>query len=1065
MNIKAFINRPIFSIGVAIFIVLFGIISIFSIPVELYPNIAPPVVRVTTKYPGASADAIQKSVIVPLEEAINGVENMLYMTSAASNSGEATISIFFEQGTDADMATVNVQNRVSIGSGTLPAEVVQMGVVTQKQQPSILRSFAIYSPNQTYDENFIGNYFNINIKPVIERLKGVASVNSFGANYGMRIWLKPDVMAQYKLIPSDITTVLKEQNIEIPAGSFGENADQVFQYTMKYSGRKQSVEEFKNLVIRSLDDGEVLRIKDVARVELGQDSYKFAAMANGVPGASAMIYQTAGSNGTKLNLQLDDLFEEIQANMPPDMKIITMRNTNSFLFASIEEIIETLILAIVLVFFVVYFFLQDFKATLIPTISIIVSLIGTFVFILAADFTLNLVTLFALVLVIGTVVDDSIVVVEAVQARFEQGYTSAYKATYDAMGGLISALFTTSLVFMAVSIPVSFMSGTTGTFYRQFGLTMAVAVGISFVVSIILSPALCAIMLKPNSSEKKGSRITSQVRKTYTAGFKSLLNRYAKGVGFFIRRRWVVHGALILSVVLLVFFVKTTKQGFVPKEDTGNFIIDVTAPPGTSLDETREIVSEVYQSIHDIPQIDNFVTEIGWGFISGVSVNSGTFFVIMKDWDEREGEENSRDAVIKEVYKRTAHIKAASIFVIPPGMIPGYGGGGGFEFQVQDRQGVDIQTLAKTTQSFLAKLRERPEIEIAYSSYNTNYPQYVVDVDAAKCKRAGVSPKEVLSVLGDYYGGYYASNFNRFSKVYKVMIQAEPDLSKNKETLDNIYVRIGDDMAAISQFVTLTKVYDPVELRRFNMYNSIPVNGAIAEGYSSKDAILAIKEVAQGYMPKGYGIEFSGITREEEKDDNTTAIVFAICIIFIFVLMSMLYESYFIPMAIILSVPFSLLGSFLLANALGLENNIYLQLGLIMIIGLQAKTAILLTEYATQCRQAGMSIKQAVFFAAKVRLRPILMTALTMVFGMFPLLFASGVGANGSRTLGAGVVGGMIVGVFALLFIVPVLFIIFQTLQEKFKPVTLVKSEDRMIQQELGSLKNVNQIVYEIHEA
>jgi HAE1 family hydrophobic/amphiphilic exporter-1 len=1052
MNIKMFISRPIFSIGIAIFIVLFGILSLFSIPIELYPNIAPPVVKVTTKYPGASADAIQKSVIVPLEEAINGVENMLYMTSAASNSGEATISVFFEQGTDADMATVNVQNRVSIGSGTLPAEVIQMGVVTQKQQPSILRSFAIYSPNKTYDENFVTNYLNINIKPVIKRLKGVAGLETFGANYSMRIWLKPDVMAQYKLIPSDITAVLKEQNIEIPAGALGENANQVFQYTMKYSGRKRSISEFENLVIRSLDNGEVLYIKDVARVELGKDTYKFAAKANGIPGASAMIYQTAGSNGTELNLKLDKLFEEIQNDMPEDMKIITMRNTNSFLFASIAEIIETLIIAFILVFLVVYFFLQDFRATLIPTISIVVSLLGTFIFIFAVGFTLNLITLFALVLVIGTVVDDSIVVVEAVQARFEEGYTSAFKATHDAMNGLVSALFTTSLVFMAVSIPVSFLGGTTGTFYRQFGLTMGVAIGFSLVVSIVLSPALCAMMLRPNPKEGEGNKIAARVRKSYNSSFNTILNRYSAGVNLFIRKKWLVLSTIVLSFALLLFFMKTTKQGFVPNEDTGNFLIDVSTAPGNTLEQTNAIISEVYDAIHDIPQIDNIVIESGWGFISGVSVNSGAFFVVLKDWSEREGDENSRAAIIKDVYKRVAHIKAANIFVIPPGMIPGYGNGGGFEFQVQDRQGVDIQTLSSTTKEFIAKLNDRPEIAMAFSSYNTNYPQYLVDVDAAKCKRAGVSPKEVLSVLGDYYGGYYASNFNRFSKVFKVMIQADPNSTKDKESLDNIFVRIGDKMAAISQFVTLKKVYDPVVIRRFNMYNSIPVNGAIAKGYSSQDAIFAIKEVMSQSLPKGYGIAFSGITREEEKSSNTTTIVFVICIIFIFVLMSMLYESYFIPMAIILSVPFGLLGSFLFANLLGLENNIYLQVGLIMLIGLLAKTAILLTEYASQCRQAGMSIQQAAFFAAKVRLRPILMTALTMVFGLLPLLFASGAGANGTRTLGAGVVGGMIIGVLALLFIVPALFIIFQKLQERFTSTDTKLSVDPLIIKEIERL-------------
>lgn len=1052
MNIKMFISRPIFSIGIAIFIALFGIISLFSIPIELYPNIAPPVVKVTAKYPGASAEAIQKSVIVPLEEAINGVENMMYMTSQASNSGEATISIFFEQGTDADMATVNVQNRVSIGSATIPAEVIQMGVVTQKQQPSIVRSFAVYSPNKTYDANFLTNYLNINVKPEIRRIKGVAGLETNGANYSMRIWLKPNVMAQYKLIPSDITAVLKEQNIEIPAGTLGENSDQVFQYTMKYKGRKRTVDEFENLVIRSLSDGEVLRIKDVARVELAQDTYKYYTSANGCPGASAMIYQVAGANGTVLNLKLEKLFEEIQENMPPDMKIITMRNTNSFLFASIHEIIETLVVAFILVFLVVYFFLQDFRATLIPTISIIVSLLGTFIFIYSVGFTLNLITLFALVLVIGTVVDDSIVVVEAVQARFEQGYTSAFEATKDAMNGLISALFTTSLVFMAVSIPVSFMAGTTGTFYRQFGLTMGVAVGFSLLISLVLSPALCAMMLRPNPKEGEGNKIAARVRKSYNSSFNAIQKRYSNGIGVFIRKKWLVLGTIVVSFALLLFFMQTTKKGFVPNEDTGNFLIDVTAAPGVSLEKTNAIMDEVYAAVRSIPQIDNVVFDTGYGFISGVSVNAGAFYVVLKDWSDRIGEENSRDVIIQEVYKRTAHIKEANIFVIPPGMIPGYGDGGGFEFQVQDRQGVDIQILSKTTNEFIAKLNERPEIAMAFSSYNTNYPQYEVDVDAAKCKRAGVSPKEVLSVLGDYYGGYYASNFNRFTKVFKVMIQADPNATKDKESLDDIFVRIGDKMAAISQFVTLKKVYDPVVIRRFNMYSSIPVNGAIAKGYSSQDAIFAIKEVMHESLPKGYDIAFSGITREEEKSSNTTAVVFVMCIVFIFVLMSMLYESYFIPMAIILSIPFGLLGSFLFARLLGLENNIYLQVGLIMLIGLLAKTAILLTEYASQCRQAGMSIQQAAFFAAKVRLRPILMTALTMVFGMLPLLFASGATANGTRTLGAGVVGGMILGVLALIFVVPALFIMFQKWQERFKIANTKLKTDPLIIQEVERL-------------
>ena len=1053
MNIKTFVDRPILSIGISIFIVLFGLISVMLLPVELYPNIAPPAVSVSTSYPGASAEAIQKSVIAPLEESINGVENMMYMTSSASNSGKANITVYFKQGTDPDMAAVNVQNRVSIGSGTLPSEVTKIGVTTQKEQPSTLRSFALLSPNGTYDEVFIANYIAINIKPAIQRIQGVASQVIFGGNYSMRIWLQPDVMAQYKLVPSDIAAVLAEQNIEMATGSFGETSGQVFQYTMKYSGRKQSIQEFENLVIRTLEDGEMLYLKSIATIELGKDSYSFAGKVNGAPGVPSMIYQTSGSNATDINLQIDELFKSIEANMPDDLEIITIQNTNDFLFASIDAVVISLILAIILVFLVVYVFLQDFRATLIPTICIIISLIGTFAFLNVAGFSLNLLTLFALVLVIGTVVDNAIVVVEAVQARFDGGYKSAYKATIDAMGGLTTALFTTTLVFMAVFIPVSFMGGTTGVFYTQFGLTMAVSVGISFINSITLSPALCAIMLKPNPAPGEGSKIAESVRNTYNKTYNAMLIRYTKGAMFFIKRKWLAWASLVICIGLLGYFMTNTKQGFVPNEDTGLFFVDVSTSPGNTLDQTTIILNEVYESIKDIPQFETCAQVAGFGIISGTSVNSGMFMVSLKHWNERKGDENSISAVIQEVYARTAHIKAARIFATPPGMIPGYGEGGGFEFHTQDMQGVDIRTLYNTTQAFLAKLNQRPEIGMAYSSYNVDYPQYVVDVDAAKCKRAGVSPAEVLSVLGGYYGGSYASNFNRFSKVYRIMIQADPSMRKNKESLNNVFVRVNGEMAPISQFITLTKVYDPVELRRFNMYGSISVNGSVAPGYSSQDAIKAIKEVAATDLPRGYGIDFSGMTREEEEGGNNTAMIFGICIIFIFVLMSMLYESYFIPLAVILSIPFGLLGSFLFANVMGMENNIYLQVGLIMLIGLLSKTAILLTEYASQCRSAGMSIKESAFFSAKVRMRPILMTALTMIFGMLPLMFATGVGANGNSTIGAGAVGGMVIGTLALLFIVPALFVIFQTLQEKVKPIQFVEPTDPMIIDELKLIK------------
>ncbi len=1054
MNIKTFIDRPILSIGISIFTVLLGLIALVTLPIEQYPSIAPPAVNVTTTYTGASADAIQKSVIAPLEEAINGVEGMMYMTSTASNTGKASITVYFNQGIDPDMAAVNVQNRVAIGSATLPSEVLQIGVTTQKEQPSNLRIFSFVSPNNTYDETFIGNYLAINVRPEIQRIPGVASVTIFGPTYSIRVWLDPQIMAQYSLIPSDITAILAEQNLEIATGAIGENSGQTFQYTMKYSGRKKTVAEFEDLVVKASSDGEILRLGDLARIELGKDSYGYDSKGNGSNGCLAIVKQTAGSNATEINLAIDKLFAELEQNFPPDLEVAPIQNTNDFLFASIEAVVISLFLAILLVFLVVYFFLQDFKATLIPTISIIVSLIGTFVFLQVAGFSLNLLTLFALVLVIGTVVDNAIVVVEAVQARFDSGYTSPYEATVDAMKGLIAALFTTTLVFMAVFIPVSFMGGTTGIFYTQFGLTMAVAVGFSFINALTLSPALCALLLRPNPAEGEGNKIAASVRKSYNTTYNAMLKQYTKGAMFFIRRKILVMLILGGAVASLIYLMNNTKQGFVPTEDLSLVFVDISTSPGSTLDQTSAAVERVYDAVKDIPQFQTVAQVSGYGLMSGTSSNAASLFISLKNWDERKGAENSVDAVVAEIYKRTAHITDARIFAVTPGMIPGYGEGGGFEFHLQDRQGGDIKDLHAVLQQYLARLNARPEIAMAFSSYNVNYPQYRVDVDAAKCKMAGVSPKEVLSVIGGYYGGIYASNFNLFSKVYKVMIQSDFDARSDMRTLDNVYVRIGTEMAPVSQFVTHTKVYDPVELSRFNMYSSIGVNGNISAGYSSQDAIRAIKEVAAEELPSGYGIDSSGMTREEESGGNTTGLVFIICFVFIYVLMSMLYESYFIPLAVILSIPFGLLGSFVFAKMMGLENNIYLQVGLIMLIGLLSKTAILLTEYASQCRLSGLSIKQSAFFSAKVRMRPILMTALTMVFGMLPLMFATGVGAVGNRTIGAGTVGGMLVGTLALLFIVPALFVIFQSLQEKIKPITnFTPSDDPMIIAELEEIR------------
>ncbi len=1051
MNVKTFIDRPVLSIVISVFIVLLGMISVTTLPVEQYPDIAPPTIGVMAQYPGASADAIQKSVIAPLEESINGVENMIYMTSTCSNSGQAQIYVYFKQGVNADMAQVNVQNRVSQAAGLLPSEVNQIGVTTYKRQPSTVRAFALYSPQGTYDEAFISNYININIKPELQRVSGVGNVVVFGGNYSMRVWMNPSKMAQYGLVPADIIGVLSEQNIEAAVGSLGENFDQTFQYTMKYRGRRVTEEEFSQMVIQTLPSGEVLRLGDVAEMSLGLDNYNYTSIVNGAPGIAAMIFQIAGSNATQINLDIDKLFARLNADMPDDLVLETLENTNEFLFASIKNVVVSLVLAILLVVLVVYFFLQDFRATLVPTIGIIVSLIGTFAFIKVAGFTLNLLTLFALVLVIGTVVDNSIVVVEAVQARFDAGYKSAYKASVDAMGGLTAALFTTTLVFMAVFIPVSFMGGTTGVFYTEFGLTMAVAVGISFISALTLSPALCALMLRPNPEEGEGSPVAQRVRKAYMVSYNALIKRYTRAAMVFIRRKWLVWSSIGLALGLLVFFLMTTKTGLVPDEDTGVVLVDVTTPAGSSVQQTAHIMHRIDSALADIPemQIRNNVT--GEGIISGTGNNMGMLIIKLKDWSERD---RSVQDVMQDIYARTASIKSANVFVLAPGMIPGYGMGGGFEFHVQDKSGHGVRDLYEVTGRFLGALNSRPEIAAAYSSYNIDYPQYVVDVDAAKCKRAGVSPAEVLTTLGGYYGGIYASNFNRFTKVYRVMIQASPEMVHDEASLNNIFVRLHNgQMSPVSQYISLTKVYDPLVLNRFNLYTSIGVNGNVAPGYSSGEAIGAIKEVAEQTLPRGYGIDYSGITREEEQTGSgNTAAIFLICIVFIYLVMAALYESFFIPFAVILSVPFGLMGSFLFARLFGLENNIYLQVGLIMLIGLLAKTAILLTEYATQCRRAGMSLKQSAFFAAKMRMRPILMTALTMVFGMLPLMFATGVGANGNRTIGAGAVGGELVGTLALLFIVPALFVIFQGIQERFKPIQFQPSDDPLIQQEMENI-------------
>jgi HAE1 family hydrophobic/amphiphilic exporter-1 len=1013
--------------------VLVGIIGLSQLPLEQFPEIAPPTVRIMASYTGANAETVQKSVIVPLEEAINGVEGMMYMTSSASNNGTASIGIFFRQGTDPNMAMVNVQNRAATVQGRLPSDVVKSGLTVRKRQTSNIKQIAVYSPDSTFDRSFLANYTKINIEPRLSRIPGVGEVNVMGADYSMRIWLDPLKMAQYALTPADVTSVLNEQNVEVATGTLGAESQNTFQYVLKYRGRYEEEQEYENLVIRSLPDGDVLRIGDIARVELGSQNYNIIGETNGSPGINISINQVAGSNANEIIKQIDQEVEDIRHSLPPGIVIEDLESKKDFLDASIASVVETLLEALVLVILVVWLFLGSWRATIIPAIAIVVSLIATLAVIYAIGFSLNMLTLFALVLVIGTVVDDAIVVVEAVQARLEQSAvgdslpsanTDHRQLTADAMHNITSALITTTLVFMAVFVPVCFIGGVTGTFYTQFGLTMAIAVAISLFNALTLSPALSAIIMRDSKLN------TFQLR--FNAGFQALADRYKGAVTGFIHRKSLACALVAVAIVALGWMMKTTKTGLVPNEDMGTVFINVQASPGSSLQQTYSILKAIEARIKDLPQLRIYSMMAGNSNNFEQSSSNGNFTLKLKKWDERTGKGDDVQSVVDEIYRRTADIANAKIQVNTQNMLPGFGRINGFELHVQDKHGGTIQELLGYTNKLIAALSERPEIGRAYTNFSLKYPQYRVEVDAALCKRRGVSPSDVLSALSGYVGGTYASNFVRFTKLYRVMVQASPEYRLDTESLNNIFVRTASgEMSPIGQYLTLTRVYGSETLSRFNLFPSIQVGGTAADGYSSGQAIDAIREVAAQVLPEGYGYEFGGMTREEASSQNTTALVFVICIVFIYLILCALYESLFIPLAVILSVPFGLAGSFLFAWLWGLENNIYMQTGLIMLIGLLSKTAILLTEYASTRRRQGMGIVEAALDAAAVRLRPILMTSLTMVFGLLPLALATGVGANGNHSLGVGTIGGMAIGTVALLFVVPVLFVLFQSIEER----------------------------------
>ena len=1067
MKLDKFINRPVLSTVISILIVILGVIGLATLPVTQYPDIAPPTVSVRATYTGANAQTVLNSVIAPLEDQINGVENMMYIQSSASNNGSADISVYFNQGTDPDMAVVNVQNRVSMAQGLLPAEVTKVGVTTQKRQNSMLLIFSLYDAEDKYNIEFIENYAKINLIPEVQRVKGVGDANVMGQDYSMRIWLKPDIMAQYNLVPADISNALAEQNIEAAPGQFGERGNQTFQYTIRYKGRLQQTEEFEDIVIKALPDGEVLRLGDVARIELGRLAYTFNNTVNGHKAVTCIVFQMAGTNATETINNLLDVISKAEESLPAGLKINVAQNANDFLYASIHEVIKTLIEAFILVFIVVYVFLQDMRSTLIPAIAIPVALIATFFVLKLIGFSVNLLTLSAMVLAIAIVVDDAIVVVEGVHAKLDQGYKSSREASIDAMSELGGALVSITLVMMSVFIPVSFMGGTAGTFYRQFGITMAISIAFSALNALTLSPALCALFLKPHDSEHKPKKMSmiDRFHTSFNAAYDSLLKSYKKRVVFFIHKKWLSMGLVVASIVLLIFFMKITPTGMVPNEDTGTIMGAVTLPPGTSQERAMEVLAKVDSLVAAEPAVQSRTIISGYSFIGGQGPSYGSVIIKLKDWEERSLMQNS-DIIYATLFMRAQKvIKDAQVLFFAPPMIPGYSVSSDIELNMQDKTGGSLDHFFEVVNSYTAALEARPEINSAKTTFNPSFPQYQLDIDAAACKKAGISPSDILSTMQGYFGGLYASNFNRFGKMYRVMIQAEPDATKNMESLNGVKVRGSNgEMAPITQFVSLKKVYGPDIISRFNLYTSMKVMVAPASGYTSGQALQAIAEVAKENLPTGFGYELGGMAREEASSSgSTTGIIFVLCFVFVYLLLSAQYESYILPLAVLLSVPFGLMGSFIFVNGFGalgsipalkmivgsMSNDIYMQIALIMLMGLLAKNAILIVEFALDRRKQGMSISWAAVLGAAARLRPILMTSLAMIVGLLPLMFAFGVGAHGNRTLGSSAIGGMLIGMILQIFIVPVLFVIFQWLQEKVKPMEWDSLDESEVESEI----------------
>lgn len=1052
MTFTNFIKRPVLSTVISILIVILGLIGLLTLPIEQYPDVAPPTVSVLTTYTGADAETVKNSVLAPLEESINGVENMDYMESTASNNGSASITIYFRQGVNADMCAVNVQNRISQAQSQLPAEVTRVGVTVNKRQSSQVIMYALVSPDGRYDDQFITNYNEINVVPALKRIAGVGDVMSPGMKtYSMRIWLKPDKMKQYGLMPSDISTALSEQNIEAAPGSFGQESKMAFEYVMRYTGRLKTAEEFKNIILTSDLTGQTLKLKDVADVELGGLSYTVSMRNNNMPSVMGMVQQIAGSNANEIATAVKAELEEQAKSFPPGLTYDVNYDVTDFLYASIHEVVFTLVFTLVLVFLVVYLFLQDFRSTLIPLIAVPVSLIGTFLFLNLFGFSVNLLTLSALLLAIAIVVDDAIVVVEAVHAKLDLGYKSALTASIDAMNEISGAIISITLVMASVFIPVSFMGGVSGTFYREFGITMAISIFISALNALTLSPALCAVFMKPKNedgTERKLSPV-DRFHVAFNTAYDKVLGKYKTGVERFVRKPILTAVCVVLGIAALVVTMSTTRSGLVPDEDTGVVFCTITMPPGTSVHRTQQVIDQVDAMLASNPAVQSRQQIQGYNFISGSGSDQATFIIKLKSFDER-NDAQSAQAVLGMIYAQTASIKDAQILAFAPPMIPGFSANNGVSVVMLDRTGGDVNKFFGIVQQYLGELNKRPEIQMAMTSYNSSYPQYMIDVDVAKCKQAGISPSTVLTTLQGYYGGLYASNFNAYGKLYRVMIQGTPESRQRPEDLNNIYVRTTNGMAPVNEFCTMNRVYGPSNINRYNMYTSISVTATVADGYSSGEAIKAVEEVASNMLPAGYGYEFTGLTRTEANSSSSTGLIFVLCFVFVYLILSAQYESYILPLSVLLSVPFGLAGAFLFTQLFGHQNDIYMQISLIMLIGLLAKNAILIVQFALERRHTGMAIRWSAILGAGARLRPILMTSLAMIVGLLPMMFASGVGKNGNQTLGAAAVGGMLIGTLCQLFVVPALFMIFQSLQEKLTPLKFDDEENEEVSTELA---------------